>query len=121
MAETGLTLMDPADLLLGSILKYRNRVLWYSRAMWSPVLGVSLQAEYRYQDRVEAIDDRLSLFITDADVRVPLHLVDVRAFADVSDRLRCGLILRNALNYSYTESIGNLGPLRTILLQLEFR
>jgi iron complex outermembrane receptor protein len=121
MAETGLTLMDPTDLLLGSILKYRNRVLWYSRAMWSPVLGVSLQAEYRYQDRVEAIDDRLSLFITDADVRVPLHLVDVRAFADVSDRLRCGLILRNALNYAYTESIGNLGPLRAVLLQLEYR
>ncbi|MBU3678610.1 MAG: TonB-dependent receptor [Candidatus Kapabacteria bacterium] len=121
MAETGLTLMDPTDLTLGSILKYRNRVLWYSRAMWSPLAGVSLQAEYRYQDRVQAIDDRLSLFVTDADVRVPLHLVDLRLFADASDHLRCGVIVRNALNYAYTESIGNLGPLRTVLLQVEMR
>jgi len=121
MAETGLTLMDPTDLTLGSILKYRNRILWYSRAMWSPITGVSLQAEYRYQDRVDAIDDRLSLFITDADVRVPLHIVDVRAFVDASERLRCGLIMRNALNYAYTESIGNLGPLRAVLVQLEYR
>lgn len=121
MAETGLTLMDPTDLTLGSILKYRNTILWYSRAMWSPIAGVSLQAEYRYQDRVQAIDDRLALFVTDADVRVPLHLVDLRLFADASEHLRCGVIVRNALNYAYTESIGNLGPLRTVLLQLEMR
>ncbi|HBB26182.1 MAG TPA: hypothetical protein DCZ59_07950 [Bacteroidetes bacterium] len=121
MAETGLTYMDPRDLTLGSILKYRNRILWYSRLMWSPMASVSLQFEYRYQDRVEAIDDRLSLFITDADVRVPLHIVDARIFVDASSRVRCGLIGRNLANYAYTESIGNLGPLRAILLQIEYR
>lgn len=121
MAETGLTYMDPRDLTLGSILKYRNRILWYSRLMWSPISSVSLQFEYRYQDRVQAIDDRLSLFITDADVRVPLHIIDARVFVDASSHVRCGLIGRNLANYAYTESIGNLGPLRAILLQVEYR
>ncbi len=121
MAETGLTYMDPRDLTLGSILKYRNRILWYSRMMWSPTPSVSLQFEYRYQDRVQAIDDRLSLFITDADVRVPLHVVDARVFVDASANLRIGLIGRNLANYAYTESIGNLGPIRAFLLQAEFR
>ena len=121
MAETGITAMDPRDLTLGSILKYRNRILWYSRMMWSPVSSVSVQLEYRYQDRVEAIDDRLSLFITDADVRVPLHIVDARVFVDVSEKVRLGLIGRNLANYAYTESIGNLGPIRAVLFQAEYR
>lgn len=119
--ETGLTWMDPTDLTVGTILKYRNRILWYSRCMWTPLPGFQLQAEYRYQDRVEAIDDRLSLFITDADVRVPVHLVDARAFIDISPVVRVGLIARNLFNYAYTESIGNLGPLRTVLFQVEYR
>ncbi|MBU3698966.1 MAG: TonB-dependent receptor [Candidatus Kapabacteria bacterium] len=121
MAETGITLMDPKDLTLESILKYRNRVLWYSRMMWSPISSVSIQLEYRYQDRVEAIDDRLSLFITDADIRVPLHIVDARVFVDVSQKIRLGLIGRNLANYAYTESIGNLGPTRAVLFQAEYR
>jgi outer membrane receptor protein involved in Fe transport len=120
-AETGLTLMNPVDLTLGSTLKYRNKVLWYSRASWTPVPWLETQLEYRYQDRVEAIDDRLALFITDADVRVPVHIVDARMFVNLHKTLRLGVIGRNILNYAYVEAVGNLGPTRSVLLQLEYR
>jgi outer membrane cobalamin receptor len=120
-AETGLTVMDPVDMTLGSILKYRNRVLWYSRASWTPLDWLELQVEYRYQDRVEAIDDRLALFITDADVRVPVHIIDARAFTTLNSRWRVGLIGRNLTNYAYVEAVGNLGPTRSVMLQLEYR
>jgi outer membrane receptor protein involved in Fe transport len=120
-AETGLTLMDPVDMTLGSILKYRNRVLWYSRASWTPVSWLEFQLEYRYQDRVEAIDDRLALFITDADVRVPVHILDARVFTALNTSWRIGLIGRNLANYAYVEAVGNLGPTRSVMLQLEYR
>jgi iron complex outermembrane receptor protein len=120
-AETGLTLMDPVDMTLGSILKYRNRVLWYSRASWTPVSWLEFQLEYRYQDRVEAIDDRLALFITDADVRVPVHILDARVFTALNTSWRLGLIGRNLANYAYVEAVGNLGPTRSLMLQLEYR
>lgn len=121
VAETGLTLMDPVDMTLGTTLKYRNKVLWYSRASWTVLPWLELQTEYRYQDRVSAIDDRLALFIADADVRVPVHILDARVFAKVDSSWRLGLIGRNITNYAYVEAVGNLGPTRSVLLQLEYR
>lgn len=119
--ETGLTLMLPRDLVLDTILKYRNKVLWYSRTSWKPLTGIEIQAEYRYQDRIDAIDNRLSLFIPDADVRVAMHVVDARLFYTPSPSWRLGLIGRNLFSYSYTEIVGNLAPTRAILLQIELR
>lgn len=119
--ETGITYMVPRDLTTGTTLKYRNNVLWYSRGSWTPMTGIELQAEYRYQDRVELIDDRLSLFIPDADARVAMHIVDARIFFSPSEKLKVGLIGKNILSYSYTEIVGNLGPTRAILLQLELK
>jgi iron complex outermembrane receptor protein len=119
--ESGFTYMLPRDLTTESTLKYRNKVLWYSRGIWKPLPWCEIQAEYRYQDRIEAIDDRLALFIPDADARVPLHVVDARVFVNATANLRAGLIGRNLLSYAYTEIPGNLGPTRAILLQVEFR
>lgn len=120
-AETGLTLMDPLDLSQNTILKYRNKVLWYSRASWTPLPWLELQMEYRYQDSVEAIDNRLALFVTDADVRVPVHVVDARLFARVNESVRVGLLGRNIFNYAFVEAVGNLGPTRSVMLQVEYR
>lgn len=120
-AETGLTLMNPMDLTQNTMLKYRNKVLWYSRASWTPLPWLEVQGEYRYQDSVQAIDNRLALFVTDADVRVPVHVVDARVFARVSESMRVGLIGRNVFNYAYVEAVGNLGPTRSVMLQVEYR
>ncbi|MBK6418221.1 MAG: TonB-dependent receptor [Ignavibacteria bacterium] len=119
--ETGFTYMIPRDLTTGTTLKYRNKILWYSRGSWTPFTGIELQAEYRYQDRVELIDDRLSLFIPDADARVAMHIVDARVFYSPSEHTKIGLIGKNILSYSYTEIVGNLGPTRALLLQFELR
>ena len=126
--ETGITAMVPRDLTLNETLKYRNALLWYSRGSWKFTAGpldLELQAEYRYQSRVEAIDDRLNLFIPDADQRVPGHVVDARLFWDAASitgaPLRFGLIGRNLLDYYYTEVVANLAPSRAILFQVEWR
>ena len=126
--ETGLTAMLPQDLLLDQPLKYRNNILWYTRGRWAfegVGLNWELQAEYRFQNRVERIDDRLNLFIPNADVRVPSHVVDARLFADIEKAtgypLRSGLIGRNLLDYYYAEVVANLSPTRSVLLQIEWR
>lgn len=121
LAETGLTLMDPRDMTLGTTLIFRNKMLWFSRAMWTVLPWLELQAEYRYQDRISQINDRLALFITDADVRVPVHVLDARVFAKLDRTWRLGLIGRNITNYAYVEAVGNLGPTRSVMLQLEYR
>jgi len=119
--ETGLTLMLPRDLTTDETLKYRNKILWYSRASWKPIPQIELQAEYRYQDRIELIDNRLSLFIPDADARVAMHVVDARVFYSPTPAWRVGLLGKNLLSYAYTEIVGNLAPTRSINVQVEFR
>lgn len=121
LAETGLTLMDPRDMTLGTTLIFRNKMLWFSRASWTLLPWLEFQAEYRYQDRISQINDRLALFITDADVRVPVHVLDARVFAKIDQSWRLGLIGRNITNYAYVEAVGNLGPTRSVMLQLEYR
>jgi len=119
--ESGFTYMLPRDVTSGTTLKYRNTILWYSRGSWKPSSNVELQAEYRYQDAAAAIDDRLSLFIPDADARVPMHIIDARLFYSPSKSLRFGLIGRNLLSYAFTEIVGNLAPTRAVLFQAEIR
>ena len=122
--ESGLTAMLPQDLVLNETLKYRNNILWYSRVMWNPIADIEIQGEYRFQNRVENIDDKLTLFIPDADARVPIHVVDVRVFWTldnvINQPLRIGLIGRNILDYYYAEVVANLSPTRSILLQAEW-
>jgi hypothetical protein len=126
--ETGITAMLPQDLLLDETLKYRNNILWYTRGTWHVEFGtwhLDLQAEYRFQNRVENIDDRLSLFIPDADQRVPSHVVDARIFLDLKpftgQPLRLGLLGHNILDYYYAEVVANLSPTRNVMLQIEWR
>lgn len=119
--ETGLTLMSPTDLTTRSQLKYRNTALSYSRASWKALTWLEAQLEYRYQDRISAIDDRLALFVPNADARVATHIVDARVFVTATDHLRVGVLGRNILNYAYTEIVGNLGPTRSFVVQVEYR
>ncbi len=126
--ETGLTAMLPRDLLLNEPLKYRNNILWYSRGSWrfdAGAVGLELQAEYRFQNRVEKIDDRLGIFVPNADQRVPSHVVDARLFADLQAvtgyPLRVGLLGRNLLDYYYAEMVANLSPTRSVMVQVEWR
>ena len=89
--ETGLTVMSPTDLTTNTQPKYRNTLLSYSR------------------------------FVPNADARVATHIVDARVFVTPTQRIRLGLLGRNLMNYAYTEIVGNLGPTRSFILQLEYR
>jgi iron complex outermembrane receptor protein len=128
--ETGVTGMYPLDIgtsdSIGraTLLKYRSTVLWYSRLIL-PVGAFQIQADYRFQSRVEQIDDIITLAVRDGDARVPIHVVDVRLIANMYQLAGLPAVLtlnvRNALDYYYTEIIGNLAPTRNITLQLDVK
>lgn len=86
---------------------------------------VQLNADYRFLSRVERIDERIVQLglVPDGDARVPIHVLDLRLLWDVpvAVPLRLAFNVRNALDYYYTEYIGNLGPTRQLSLQAEWR
>jgi len=116
--ETGLTLMNPADVTLNQTLRYRNNVIWYNRGTLKLAEELELQAEYRFLNRTERIDDLA--IVPDYDARVPIHIVDARLLWTLAPRTRLVLQCRNLLDYTYTEIIANLGPTRSIQLQAEW-
>ncbi len=123
--DIGVTAMLPRDLITNSTLFYRNNILLYVKASWSVLPWLELQADYRFQNRVERIDDRLGLFIAQADARVPIHVVDARIVLDAAKLniapIRLSLIGRNIGDYYYTEIPANLAPTRSLLVQIEYR
>lgn len=120
--KTSVTVLDPIDLTLKEVLKYRSKFLWYS-SLSVPFHIFELQADYRYLSRVANIDNSLGLQIKDYDARVPVHVLDLRLLASLQDilavPLKIGINAKNALNYYYTEVPGNLAPTRYLGLHLE--
>lgn len=124
IVESGVTGMLPRDLVLQQTLKYRNNVLWYSRVLFTPIEPLSVQMEYRFQNRVENIDNNLEVFIPDAGQRIPSHVIDARVFwklpIENQSYLRLGIVGKNLLDYYYTEAVANLSPTRNIVFQAEY-
>jgi iron complex outermembrane receptor protein len=128
--ESSVTGMYPLDigasdsLKRPTLLKYRSTVLWYTRFIL-PLGAFQVQADYRFQSRVEQIDDIITLAVTDGDARVPIHVVDVRFIANMFQLTGLPMLLtlnvRNALDYYYNEIIGNLAPTRNITLQVDVK
>jgi outer membrane receptor for ferrienterochelin and colicins len=125
--ETSVTGMYPLDVQQNLILKYRPTVLWYSRLIlpFGSQGAFQLQADYRFQSRVERIDDIIGVAINDADARVPVHVLDARVIANLFQLAGLPVVLtlnvRNALDYYYTEIMGNLAPTRSIALQVDLK
>ncbi len=121
--EGGLTMLEPRDLRQNDWLRYRARRLFTISGTLLLPWG-ELQMEYRYQSRVERVDEELRnlQLIRNADVRVPVHVLDIRATVTGARTLGLPLALtlnvRNALDYYYTEVPGTLAPPRQLLLQL---
>ncbi len=119
----GVTFLEPRDRRRNDWLRYRSRRLstisWVLSLPWG-----ELQMEYRYQSRVERVDEELKNLglISNADARVPIHVVDIRATVEFARWLGVPLALtvnlRNALDYYYTEVPGNLASPRQLILQL---
>ena len=120
--NTAITLMDPRDLSLDEILKYRSKFLWYNHIAL-PFKYIELQADYRYLSKVVNVDPTLGLQIKNYDARIPAHILDARLLIklyDFSDiPLLISLNAKNLLNYYYTEIPGNLGATRYLSLMIE--
>ncbi len=120
--ESSLTWMDPRDLTLDEVLKYRSKVLWYSRLI-IPVEFIELQADYRYMSEFVNIDDRLRLQVKDSEAKVPAHIVDARLIFKLnkisSYPVSISLLGKNIFDYYYTEIPGNLGPTRWAGIQAD--
>jgi len=125
--ETGLTAMLPRDLIENATLKYRNNIIWYSRAFWSISALFDLQVDYRFLNRVERIDQCIIDLnvIPNVDARVPAHVVDMRLIHDMNTwsklPIKLTLNAKNLLDYYYTEIIANLAPTRSVVLQAEIK
>jgi outer membrane receptor protein involved in Fe transport len=121
--ELGYTYIDSRDLSTGEVLKFRPRNTLYG-SMQLNIEHLTVEGDYRYMSRVEAIDENLVRFapIVDGDQRVAIKVVDIRAFYELSGAglpVRVGLNITNIFNYHYVELIGNLAPVRTVMLTLD--
>ncbi len=122
--ESSLTLMDPRDLVTNTTLKYRSKLLWYNRLILPITKSLQFQADYRYKERVENIDENLKLQISDYDFRVPINVVDFRVLYDINVDfdlpIKLALNVNNAFNYYFVEMVGSLAPTRFVNFQLEY-
>lgn len=120
--QTSISAMKPLDLKLNQTLKYRSTFFCYN-SFFIPLGNFEFYTDYRFINRMEKVDELLKLQVKDYDARVPMHILDFRLKMKLKELLNVPLQLtinlKNALNYYYTEVVGNLGPTRFIGLQIE--
>jgi outer membrane receptor protein involved in Fe transport len=115
------TYMYPRDVDSNAILKYRPRHLFYASGEVH-ILDGTFAADFRYVSRIEEIDKELGILIRNADQRVDAFVTDMRLswnFARAGLPLKATAIVNNVFNYSYSEIVGNVAPLRNFTLSLE--
>mgnify|MGYP001056827439 CR=1 FL=1 len=110
------TYLNSKDVEEGTALKYRPKhsftgsVEFYN---WHFGLGIF----FRYQSRVEEIDDELIDLgiVRDGNLRVPVYQTDINlSYELISLGLPATVYLnaKNIFNYNYVELVGNLKPIR---------
>ena len=115
------TYMYPRDVTENAILRYRPRHLFYASCQVRIFDGV-LGADFRFVSRIEEIDTELGLIIRNAEQRVDAYVTDLRFgwdFARQGLPLRATVLANNVFNYSYSEIVGNVAPIRNFTLSLE--
>jgi iron complex outermembrane receptor protein len=114
----GYTYLNPWDLSEDAILKYRPRHIFYANGNLSYkffFIGV----DFRFISKYERIDELLKLIVPDAEARVPIYVVDARAGLNFKN-LRLFFNVNNLLQYNYVEIVGNLAPIRSFNVSVEF-
>lgn len=116
--QAGYTFLDADDLTAGRPLVFRSRHL-FKAALTAPLPGpFDAGIDYRTSSRPERVDSDFALFVPDADVMVPIRVLDVRVGVQW-DRFRIALLVDNALDYYYVERPALLAPPRHYTLQLQ--
>ncbi len=111
---------NPIDRTLNEWLKYRSRRLFYA-TIEANYDVLSLEWNYRFVSRADAVDRELSLIVADGARLVDAHVSDVRAGVKLplgALDMAANVIVRNVLNYNYVEQPGILAPIRHYILQL---
>jgi outer membrane receptor protein involved in Fe transport len=121
--DVGYTYTWPRDLADNTVLKFRPRHIVYTAGAFSWD-RFRASADFRYLSRIERIDENLVRLapIVHGEQRVAIKLVDIHMSYDlisIALPVRAGFNIKNLLNYSYVELLGNLGPVRTYFLTLE--
>ncbi|MCK5741519.1 MAG: TonB-dependent receptor [Chlorobi bacterium] len=120
--ETSITMIDPQNLTLNETMKYRSKILWYSR-LKLPYDPFEFNLDYRYMSRIKNVDIRLGTFIEDHEARVAAHILDARLIFKLHKiseyPLTLTLNVKNLLDYYYIEMVGNLAPVRSVSLQVD--
>ncbi len=116
----GYTFVDARDLTKNDFLIFRSRHLLYDHALyeWG---DFQFGFDYRFISDWDRIDENLSLFIADAEARVPAHIVDLRiiySFSLNDLKLKTSLQLNNVFQYHYVDLVGSIAPTRNIVLTL---
>ncbi len=121
--ETSFTYLNPKDLSTDKILNYRSEFIWYTN-VFVPISDFEFQIDYRYKSKVKNIDNQIGMVVKDYDARVPMHIVDCRLIYNLENltktNMKLTLNIGNALDYYYTEMLGNLYRTRNISLSISY-
>ncbi|SHK92902.1 TonB-dependent receptor [Rhodothermus profundi] len=121
-AQLGYTLLD-ADDLTGPRplpLSFRSRHLLKTSLTIALPVHLRMGADLRLASRPERIDTEFARFVPDADVTVPIRVLDLRLSWQRAG-LMLTLLIKNALDYYYVERPALLAPPRHLQLQLQWR
>ena len=119
MFQLGYTFLDAEDLTTNQPLVFRSKHLVKMTAS-TRVFGVALGADFRFASEPERVDSDFAMFIKDADVMVPVRVLDIRAGMGWR-RIEATLHLKNALDYYYVERPAILAAPRHVILQVATR
>lgn len=121
-SQLGYTWLDAKDLTGPQPfpLSFRSRHLFKSGLTIALPAQLSTGADLRLASRPERIDSEFARFVPDADVTVPVRVLDLR-LSWQHPKLTLTLLVKNALDYYYVERPALLAPPRHLQLQLQWR
>jgi iron complex outermembrane receptor protein len=122
--STGYIYLWARDTKLNKSMKYRPRHTLYLNAEYKP-FPFEFRFDFRYWSKIEEIDFQLVELglVPDGELRVAVYLLDLRTGYNLMFGrypLNIYLSIKNILNYNYVELIGNLRPLRSLSLGINF-
>ncbi|MBO6575436.1 MAG: TonB-dependent receptor [Rhodothermales bacterium] len=119
--RVGYTLLDAEDRTVNEPLASRSRHQLTAGVELPVARGFRAAADVRTMSAPERVDSDFALFVRDADLLVPMRVLDLRVMYQ-RGAMRASLLLNNALDYYYLERPAFLAPPRhlTARVQLDF-
>ncbi len=121
-ANFNLVFLDPIDLQIKDILKFRSR-FYITSGFILNLTPVNISAQYKFVSRIVKVEEQLRFILKDYDVRVPIHLVDLNVNLDLKNfylPFEINFTVQNLLDYYYVDLVGNLAPTRFISFGVKY-